>query len=83
MEDQVTFSSEKTEGQYIHTSGRVFRQVGISLHENWLDHQELIYILCISSNVSIAMRSMLQQRNQDTLSSLIIVQCPMKKILLR
>jgi len=45
MEDQVTFSSEKTEGQYIHTSGRVFRQVGISLHENWLDHQELMYIV--------------------------------------
>ena len=42
MEDQVTFSSEKTEGQYIHTSGRVFHQVGIFLHENWLDHQEKI-----------------------------------------
>ena len=34
MEDQVTFASEKTEGQYIHTSGRTYRQVGITLHEN-------------------------------------------------
>ncbi|XP_065909470.1 inositol 1,4,5-trisphosphate-gated calcium channel ITPR1-like [Dysidea avara] len=34
MEDQITFSSEKTEGQYIHTSARLFRQVGITLHEN-------------------------------------------------
>ena len=33
MEDQVTFSSEKTEGQYIHTSARVFHQ---ALHEKWL-----------------------------------------------
>ena len=36
MEDQVTFASEKTEGQYIHTSGRTFHQVGIILHENKL-----------------------------------------------
>ena len=44
MEDQVTFSSEKTEGQYIHTSGRVFHQVGIFLHENWLDCQHIFYV---------------------------------------
>ena len=37
MEDQVTFESEKTEGQYIHTSGRTYRQVGVVLHENKLD----------------------------------------------
>lgn len=37
MEDQVTFASEKTEGQYIHTSSRIYRQVGITLHEDELD----------------------------------------------
>ena len=37
MEDQVTFASEKTEGQYIHTSARTYRQVGITLHEDELD----------------------------------------------
>ena len=37
MEDQVIFASEKTEGQYIHTSSRTYGQVGITLHENKLD----------------------------------------------
>ena len=37
MEDQVTFASEKTEGQYIHTSSRTYRQEGITLHEDELD----------------------------------------------
>ena len=36
MEDQVTFASEITEGQYIHTSSRTYQQVGITLHENKL-----------------------------------------------
>ena len=50
MEDQVTFASEKTEGQYIHTSGRTYRQVGITLHENKLDfnQNELIWFCYIS-----------------------------------
>ena len=34
MEDQVTFASEKTEGQYIHTSSKTYHQVKITLHEN-------------------------------------------------
>lgn len=42
MEDQVTFASEKTEGQYIHTSGRTYRQVGIVLHENKLEFNKQI-----------------------------------------
>ena len=37
MEDQVIFASEKTEGQYIHTSSRTYGQVGITLQENKLD----------------------------------------------
>ena len=37
MEDQVMFASVKTQGQYIHTSSRTYRQVGITLHENKLD----------------------------------------------
>ena len=36
MEDQVIFASEKTEGQYIHTSSRTYHQIGITLHENKL-----------------------------------------------
>ena len=31
------FSSAKTEGQYIHTSSRTYRHVGITLHEDKLD----------------------------------------------
>ena len=36
MEDQVIFASEKTEGQYIHTSSRNYHQSGITLHGNKL-----------------------------------------------
>ena len=36
MEDQVMFASEKTEGQYIHTSSRTYGHVGVTLHENKL-----------------------------------------------
>ena len=35
MEDQVTFASEETEGQYMHCSGKTYHQVGISLHGHW------------------------------------------------
>ena len=31
------FASAKTEGQYIHTSSRTYRHVGITLHEDKLD----------------------------------------------
>ena len=36
MEDQVIFASEKTEGQYIHTSSRTYGQERVILHENKL-----------------------------------------------
>ena len=79
MEDQVTFASEKTEGQYIHTSGRTYRHVGIVLHENklefinqWINNFSVVMFLP-------AMKSMLLLPSQDTLLSLIIVQCPMNK----
>ena len=78
MEDQVTFASEKTEGQYIHTSGRTYRHVGIALHENklefinqWINFSVVMFLP--------AMKSMLLLLSQGTLLSLIIVQCPMNK----
>ena len=37
MDDQVIFASEKTEGQYIHTSSRTYHEVGITLHKNKFD----------------------------------------------
>ena len=36
MEDQVIFASEKTGGQYLHTSSRTYHQKEITLHENKL-----------------------------------------------
>ena len=50
MEDQVTFASETTEGQYIHTSSKTYHHVGITLHENKLGIQNemiIILMLCI------------------------------------
>ena len=34
LEDHVTFESDKAEGLYIHTSGKTYHQVGITLLEN-------------------------------------------------
>ena len=79
MEDQVIFASEKTEGQYIHTSSRTFHEVGITLHKNKfcvsIKVNQLIYIIY---NLPV-MKLMPQLLSQDILSSLITVQCPRNK----